>query len=452
MKTKIAIICLIVGLTTGYANPANALILDAATLAAKISEWVGKITDATTKVTQQVSQVKQMTSQGFNKEELFGIAEEYATSYGKDLLKTKMKKIVDGTKKKNRDKMETEKEAYVEAQNAYYDEKIGIMDESIKETENARNEATTARTQKQAEVEQKKSYYESVRGNPAEEAKAYDEYMKAQMEYDELDTTCQEFDVLLENLEIQRSVLQEEKAKVGTADDPQYALYEKRLEEMDSEIEEADGEGGKEEIVNKSSGNEAEWDDEDVVEKFSPTEKDYTDFLERYFYNPEDLSAAGENVRVEYQTKIDAVTRERRFLLVNSAAHLLQVSATLRREIPVRSEIIDEMFQNTPASTGELEAISSYSATRIENMKALLMYAKLQSARLQYMAAKQLLSVDAVKVPNGNYSDFDLEKYILTKEDVDKAIEEANTANSGVSDVEDNYEVNAGDYQWLTNN
>ncbi len=452
MKKKTAIICLIIGLATGNANPANALILDAPTLAAKISEWVGKITDATTKVTQQVSQVKQMTSQGFNKEELFSIAEEYASSYGKDLLKTKMKKIVDGTKKKNRDKMETEKEAYVEAQNAYYEEKIGIMDDSIKETENARNEAQTARTQKQAEVDQKKSYYESVKGNLSKEPKAYDEYMKAQMEYDELDKTCQEFDVLLENLEMQRSVLQEEKAKVGTSDDPQYALYEKRLEEMDKEIEEADGEGGKEEIVNKSSGNEAEWDDENVVKDFSPTEKDYTDFLERYFYNPEDLSAAGGDARIEHQTKIDAVTRERRFLLVNSAAHLLQVSATLRREIPVRSEIIDEMFQNTPKSTGELEAISSYSATRIENMKALLMYAKLQSARLQYMSAKQLLSIDAIKVPNGNYSDFNLEKYILTKEDVDKAIEEANTANSGVTSVEDNYEVNAGDYQWLTNN
>lgn len=452
MKKRTAIICLIIGLTTGYTYPAQALIIDAPTLAAKISEWVGKLTEATTKVTQQVSQVKQMTSQGFNKEELFSIAEEYATSYGKDLLQTKMKKIVDGTKKKNRDKMETEKEAYVEAQNSYYDEKIGIMDESIKETENARNEAITARTQKQTEVTQKRSYYESVKGNPSEGPKAYDDYMKAQMEYDELDKTCQEFDVLLENLDMQRSVLQEEKAKVGTEDDPQYALYEKRLEEMDNEIEEADGEGGKEEIVNKSSGNDAEWDDEDVVKDFSPTEKDYTEFLERYFYNPEDLSSAGEDARVEHQTKIDAVTRERRFLLVNSAAHLLQVTATLRREIPVRSEIIDEMFQNTPKSTGELEAISSYSATRIENMKALLMYAKLQSARLQYMAAKQLLSIDAIKVPNGNYSDFDLEKYILTKEDVDKAIEEANTANSGVTDVEDNYEVNAGDYQWLTNN
>ena len=55
-------------------------------------------------------------------------------------------------------------------------------------------------------------------------------------------------------------------------------------------------------------------------------------------------------------------------------------------------------------------------------------------------------------MPNGAYLEYNLEKYILTKEDVDKAIEEANTANSAVTDVEDSYEVNAGDYQWLENN
>lgn len=451
MKKNLVIICAIIAMVAGTPNRAQALILDAPTLASKISEWVGKLTDATTKISQQVSQVKQMSSQGFNKEELFGIAQEYATDYGKDLLQVRMQKIVEGTKKKNRDKIETEKETYVTTKNAYYDEKIGIMDESIQETKTAKAEKQSERTQKLAEVNQKKSYYESVKGNIAEEPKAFDEYMKAEMEYEELDAVCNELDELLSTLEEQKKVLEEEKAKVGTSDDPDYVLFEKRLEEMDSEIEEADGEGGKEEIVSKSGGSDVEWDDEDIVEDFSPTEKDYTDFLERYFYNPEDLSSAGADARVSHQTKIDAVTRERRFLLVNSAAHLLQVSATLRREIPVRSEIIDKMFQNTPQATGELEAISSYSATRIESMKALLMYAKLQSARLQYMAAKKLLSVDAIKVPNGSYADFNLDKYILTKEDVDKAIEEANTANSAVTDVEDSYEVNAGDYQWLEN-
>ena len=46
--------------------------------------------------------IKQMTSQGFNKEELFGLAKEYATENGKKLVQEKMKKVVEGTKKKTR--------------------------------------------------------------------------------------------------------------------------------------------------------------------------------------------------------------------------------------------------------------------------------------------------------------------------------------------------------------
>ena len=446
MKKAILIICMTLGIYISSIHPAQALIIDASALAAKISEWVGRIADATTKISQQVSQVKQMSSQGFNKEELYNIAEEYATEYGKNLLQTKMKKVVEGTKKKNKDKLETDKEAYVTSKNLYYDEKIAIMDESIKETETTKTQKQSELMLKKAEVNQKKDYYESVRGQLSIEAQAYDEYIKAEMEYQELETACKELDELLLSLETQKSKLEEEKAKVGTSDDPEYVLYEKRLEEMEQEVEEADGEGGAEDIVNKSGGNDAEWDDENIVNSFSPTEKDYTDFIKRYFYNPEDLSASGSNARVENQTKIDAATRERRFLLVNSAAHLLQVSASLRREIPVRSEIIDEMFQNTPKAPGELEAISSYSATRIESMKALLMYAKLQSARLQYMAAKQLLKTNVSKVPNGEYLKFDLEKYILTKEDVDNAIEEANKTSKNIDDT---FKVNVGDYQWL---
>ena len=86
--------------------PAEALIIDAPTLAAKISEWAGKLADASTQITTHVSQAKQMTSQGFNKEELFGLAKEYATENGKKLVQEKMKKVVEGTKKKNKDKLQ----------------------------------------------------------------------------------------------------------------------------------------------------------------------------------------------------------------------------------------------------------------------------------------------------------------------------------------------------------
>lgn len=459
MKKKLMIICTVIALITSIPNNAHALIIDASTLAAKISEWVGKLTEATTKITQQVSQIKQMTSQGFNKENLFNIAQHYMSRNGDALLKIKMEKIVEGTKKKNREKIDEEKTLYVDNKNLYYDEKIGIMDESIQKTEEELQKKQEERDEKKVETDIKKNYYETVKNDFAKEPKALDDYKNAWMQYEELVVVCNELDDLLETLKKQKTVLEEEKKKVGTEEDPEYMLYEKRLEELDSEKEEADGD--EDAILNKSSEEDEEWDSEKVVDDFSPTEEDYNAFLARYFYNPEDLSSAENNdfgetktdaeiksdERVKHQTKIDAAMRERRFLLVNSAAHLLQVTATLRREIPERSETIDEIFQNTPAASGELEAISSYSATRIESMKALLMYAKLQSARLQYMAAKKLLSLDVIKVPNNEeipYTEFNLERYILTQEDVDKAIEEANTENSAIKELEEK-NVNAGD-------
>ena len=406
--------------------PAEALIIDAPTLAAKISEWAGKLADASTQITTHVSQAKQMTSQGFNKEELFGLAKEYATENGKKLVQEKMKKVVEGTKKKNKDKLQAEQDAYIEGRNLYYDEKIGIVEESIKETRS-----------------------ESVKHIPGEAEKAQDEYMTAQMEYDALVAACTELDTLAITLESQRDTLENEKAKVGTSEDPQYVSYQTRLKELDADKED-------ETFVSKVADEEdIEWSmksNPDIVNQFTPTEEDYKKFIERYFYDPEELdSALGDEGRIMHQTKIDAVARERKYLLTNTAAHLLQVTATLRREIPVRTEVIDEMFKNTPKATGELEAISSYSATRIENMKALLMYAKLQSARLQYMAARELLNLNGVKTPNGTYKDFDLEKYILTKEYVDKIVKEADTANNAVTAVEENYKVNGEDYQWLKN-
>ena len=429
--------------------PAEALIIDAPTLAAKISEWAGKLADASTQITTHVSQAKQMTSQGFNKEELFGLAKEYATENGKKLVQEKMKKVVEGTKKKNKDKLQAEEDAYVEGRNLYYDEKIGIVEESIKETRSLQTSKESERDQKRAEVQQKKAKYESVKHIPGEAEKAQDEYMTAQMEYDALVAACTELDTLAITLESQRDTLENEKAKVGTSEDPQYVSYQTRLKELDADKED-------ETFVSKVADEEdIEWSmksNPDIVNQFTPTEEDYKKFIERYFYDPEELdSASGDEGRIMHQTKIDAVARERKYLLTNTAAHLLQVTATLRREIPVRTEVIDEMFKNTPKATGELEAISSYSATRIENMKALLMYAKLQSARLQYMAARELLNLNGVKTPNGTYKDFDLEKYILTKEYVDKIVKEADTANNAVTAVEENYKDNGEDYQWLKN-
>lgn len=432
---KIGKIISVMLITTVFCvRPAQALMIDAAALSAKISEWVNKVTDATTKISQQVSQIKQMASQGFNKEMLAELAGEYAKSYGSNLLKAnKMKENVGGTKEKNKDAIEEEKELYVNNKNLYVDEKIEIVNKTVEDTSKLLTETNQSKQQKKIDVESKKQEYEHAIGTP-DEAKAYDDYMTAQMEYERLETASSELNDVLNEYKGQLSEWQTEKSKIGTEEDSEYVRYQERLDALESNDTDVGSNNSETPFigtVEAAAGDE--WDKEETIEKYELKEEDYKNFMKYYFYNPKEL---GNNT--DYQTKIDAVTRNRRYLLINSAVHLLQVSATLRREIPVRTEAIDAMFQNTPQAPGELEAIASYSATRIESMKALLMYAKLQAARLQYTAARELQNLDAVKVPSEDYQyeEFDLGKYILTQEYVDQSISEAEAGNESIKALE----------------
>ena len=69
---------------------------------------------------------------------------------------------------------------------------------------------------------------------------------------------------------------------------------------------------------------------------------------------------------VAVQTETDRVMRERKKLLVDTAAHLLQVTATVRREIPERSKQVKEMFdgvrisETTELQRGKLVAARDY--------------------------------------------------------------------------------------------
>lgn len=447
-KVTVSLVCF---LMLSTAVPAQALIIDGATLAAKISEWVGKVSDASTKLSQHVSQAKQLSSQGINKEALFGIGKDYFNEYASPWIKKNVKEIVKGTKQKNLEAMEAEKETYVTARNEYFDKKIEMTQKSIDDTTATRKEKESERNKVKSKMESAEQKYEEVKFVPGESEKAYDEYITLKMEYDALETACEELAALEDELLAQLSILESEKAKVGTDADPQYVTYQNRIDELKKEDEEDESS-----FVDKTEGNEElEWsmkNQDDIVDRFSPTEQDYTDFIGRYFYDPEELGVSGgDQGRLEHQTKIDAVARDRKYLLVNAAAHMLQVTASLRREVPVRTYMADELFANTPKSANELEAISSYSATRIENMRALLMYAKLQSARLQYMAARALLNAEGVKTPDGTYNEFNLEKYILTKEYVDEIVNEAEASNEAVAAAEekDYKEENWEGYQWL---
>ncbi len=422
MKKIGKIISIILITTVFYTNPAQALMIDAATLIAKISEWVNKVNEATTKISQQVAQVKQMSSQGFNKKALAELAETYIQNYGSSLLEAnKMEENVGSTKDKNKKAIEDERDLYKENRQQYSDEKITVEEHNLAEVTKLYQTTTLELNRKKIETEQKKKIYEQAIGTPQEE-QAYNEYMTVLMEYERLMFAESELRNQMKGHRDSIKGLKEEKEKIGTNADPIYKKYQERIDALSANNTDANEDAF---IGTVEAEEDDEWDKEKTMEKYELKEEDYENFMKYYFYDPSNLGND-----TEYQTKIDAVIRNRRYLLINSAVHLLQVSATLRREIPVRTEVIDEMFQNTPQAPGELEAISSYSATKIENMKALLMYAKLQAARLQYVAARELQNVSvAKKKSEEDYSTFDLEKYILTKEYIDQAITEAETTN-----------------------
>lgn len=416
MKKISAIIILAVIMTAGGVKPAAALKIDAAQMAGKVNDFVQAVSEGTTKVSQQVNQVKQMSVQGFNKDNLLKKGKEFLKA--RKYLSKQLTGLVKGTKKKNKDVLSAEKKLYEEANKAYYEQKVEIVVENKAKIDASLQAKKAQEPGKRENMELKKAEYEKAIGTKKEK-KAHKEYMEAESEYTALVTAIKELETLSNQLAEQIEELEKEKAKVGTSEDAQYVALQKREEKLDAQ---------EEDLSFTQVESEEEWDNPNGVEKYILSEKDYQKFIKRYFYNPNALDSSGEDARLNFQSEMDRVMRERRYLVINTAAHLLQVTATVRREIPVRTKAIDAMFKNTPASSGELEAISSYAATRIESARSLLLYAKLLSAKIQYMAAKDLVDVETKKKADGTetYKDFNLDKYILTDDYVKNLVKEAN--------------------------
>jgi hypothetical protein len=100
----------------------------------------------------------------------------------------------------------------------------------------------------------------------------------------------------------------------------------------------------------------------------------------------------------------------------------MQVTATLRADATSRRILIEEFTKTTVEGEGETESISSYSATKIEYIRALLLYAKMQTAKLQYLAAKEIIDLNETKSFEQsdikNYMNNDLKRWQLTTKDV----------------------------------
>ena len=179
----------------------------------------------------------------------------------------------------------------------------------------------------------------------------------------------------------------------------------------------------KEELIKKAK-EEAQWDaEESLLEDFNVNEKDYEFFLNTYFYNTAEIDET-ENKFTSSQGRRDDIVRARRQLLLYATIHLMQVTSTLRADAASRRVLIEEFTKTTVEGEGETESISSYSATKIEYIRALLLYAKMQTAKLQYLSAKEIIDLNEDKhfEDASDYLQNDLNRWRLSKSKINRYI------------------------------
>lgn len=426
-KTAISVIiaCFIV---CGGIKPAEALIIDPGQIAAKVSDFVQKISDSVSRITQQINQVKMMATQGYSLQSLKDMAKKYY-KIDQAFLTKRMFKLVQGTKKKQQEVLQKDADLYKEVSVAQAQEKLDDVEDDINFIDDELSETQNELSEKNSECPRLKSEYDGMSEGSAKERK-WNEYTKCEADKQLLESNVEE----LKNVKVK---LNEEKAKLKEelqekeSGDAAYKDKVRRVEELSKQKDEEEGKDKEFISAEDQIGEEDEWDTfkpGDIAAKLSPSEKDYEDFMERYFYDPDNLKS--KDKQYEFQSNMDRILRERRYLFINTAVHLMQVATTIRREIPIRTVTINKMANDTSTEDSEIAAMSAYSATRVENIKALLLYAQLLSAKLQYLAARDLLQADLKKeyADRHNFKDFDLSRYILDSDYIQELLDEANTA------------------------
>lgn len=423
-KTAISVIIAFF-IVCGGVKPAEALIIDPGQIVAKVSDFVEKISDSVSKITQQINQVKMMAAQGFDLNALKNMAKKYY-KIDQTFLTKKMFKLIKGTKKKQKEVLQKEADLYKEVSVAQAQEKLDDIDDDLEFLDDELNETENDLSLKASECPSLKAEYDGMEEGSAKENK-WNEYTKCESERQLLESNVEELKNVIDKMKVERDKLQEE-LNEKEAGDASYEDKVKRVEELEKQ---ADGEDN--ELIDASDqvSEEDEWDTftpEQIAAKFTPNEADYEKFMERYFYDPDNLNS--KDKQYEFQSNVDRILRERRYLFINTAVHLMQVATTIRREIPVRTTSINKMANDTSTEANEIAAMSAYSATRVENIKVLLLYAQLLSAKLQYLAARDLLQADLKKeyADRHNFDEFDLGRYILDSDYIEELLKAANTA------------------------
>ena len=441
MKKTLIYILIAILLASGVTKSAHALIIDTPQAQSVVSRYVNMLKEMALKRVQQTIQTKLMSIQGFDTRFAQSIAKKYYKK-GSSLLTSKTNNLVEGTKKKKIAENQQNADNYREAAATLYSEKLKYIMSDKAEIEGDLTSEKAQKAQKEAECARLEQEYQTS----AAEGFAKSELLTAAAEcrslVTELENTIKERE---QQLTVYDEVIKENEQKLeeASAGDAIDQANQNRIDLLSQDEEE------KNTKTTPEDGNilkDAEWDTDKALDVYQIDEEEYQAFMKNYFYDPSVLASSSksssadiQSSRAQYENSINRINRNRRYLFINTAVHLMQVATTIRRELPLRSQAADDIFQGL-SSDSELDALVSYSNTRIENAKALLLYAKLLSAKIQYLAARELLNTDIKKElvdENGkekSYSAFDLNKYILTEEYIKKMIKEANeTFNTNIN-------------------
>ncbi len=428
MKKIAFSIALALFLNAGLAKPASSgLMIDAAAIAQNIGGNTQVIYDTVTQGIQQVNMLKQSLTQGINLNSLKDLISVGIFAKGK--IET-LKPMVKSTKGKNSELLEQERDVYAEAAKTEKGKKVEIVEENIAKDESLlASKEDEAKTAKQ-EMDRAAQRYERLRGTGTiEEYQALDEFHTKKSQYDKIKKDMQELDLSIVNQNSVLEKLQKEAAEAGTLADKKWVDMNKRAEIIKNE--EADTG-----IIIQAADNNTKWENIKNMDNFTVDNATYQDFIKSYFYEQDDNAftdlkqdSALRIARQQHQAKGDKLERQRKYLVVNTAAHLLQVSATIRRDLPIRENSAKDWFEKTKTAKDELEAIAAYSNSRIESARALTLYARLQTAKMQYLAAREINSTSLKKqgkIADNDFSKFDLEKYILTQEYIKELVDNSN--------------------------
>lgn len=424
MKKKFYSTIVAVFLVLGNVKPVSAqLIIDGTELAGKTAEWMQVVLNSSGQGIQQVMQGGLSQVQGIG----IDFLKEYLAKFMKDAWKkdgeSNFEKVEDSTQAKNTEILEGRRDAYQEAVKAEYGKDYNIAVAEL-EKEQADLSAYTSLCNSAKNVTiQKEQAYNAVKDKGGrEETVAYDEYSRAQSYETDMCNTVESLKKKIKDSEKSIAPLDEDRKIVGTEAEQKYREKQAAVNAINANVVD-------ETLITAEETGETDWE-KIAVENYTAPASRYEDFYKRYFYNPDSVDVDV----LTAETKSDKVKRERDFLLVNTTAHLLQVAASARREVPVRSHVVKEMYENTKTDSGETAAINAFAETRIENARALLLYAKLLSAKLQYMAAHDLCKSDVQlerddKSPDAvKYGEFDMQHYVLTTEYLEHLVQERNSA------------------------